>query len=68
MKNLDIENILYDGSKEEIEEILKEYEISFSYISNNFNFESKKLLQISKGYNSAQKPNCVTYFGENFNI
>ncbi len=41
----DIEDILYDGTKEEIERILNEYKISFSYNSNNFYFESKKLFE-----------------------
>ena len=60
---LDIENVLYDGTKEEIEKTLEEYKISFSYNSNNFSFESKKLLQTSRGDNSSKKPNCVLYFG-----
>ena len=60
---LDIENILYDGNKEDIEKILKEYKISFSYNYNNFSFESKKLSQISRGNRGNKKPNCVLYFG-----
>ena len=63
---LEIEDILYDGSKEEIEKILKEYKISFYYNSNNFSFESKKLSQVSRGYNCNNKPNCVIYFGEKY--
>ena len=57
---LEIEDILYDGSKEEIEKIL------FYYNSNNFSFESKKLSQVSRGYNCNNKPNCVIYFGEKY--
>ncbi len=60
---LEIEDILYDGTKEDIEKILKEYKISFSYNSNNFSFESKKLSQISRGIGGNKKPNCVLYFG-----
>ena len=63
---LDIEDVLYDGTKEEIEKILNEYKISFSYNSNNFYFESKKLFETSRGYNSKEKPNCVIYFGNTY--
>lgn len=62
----EIENILYDGTKEEIEKVLKEYEISFSYSSNNFDFKSNKLLLLCRGYKSSKKPNCVIYFGDKY--
>ena len=63
---IDIEEILYDGTMEEIKNILKKYKISFWYSELNFEFSSGKLLQISRGYNSNKKPNCALYFGNTY--
>lgn len=49
---IDIENVLYEGNKNEIEKILKEYEVSYRYDKDNKNFSIKslKLQEISRGY------------------
>jgi len=62
---IDIENILYDGNKDEINKIINEYEISYNYNkeNNSFEFESMKLLEKSRGYGSNEIPNCVKFFG-----
>lgn len=69
MTMLDIEDILYTGSKEDIEKILKQYEVSYNYSEKNKSLEIKslKMNQISRGYNSDEIPNCVKYFGTNYN-
>lgn len=71
MKTLDmigIEEILYNGSKEEIENIIKEYKISYSYNEKNksFEFDSMKLLEKSRGYGNNDIPKCVEYFGATY--
>lgn len=65
---IDIENVLYEGSKNEIEEILKEYEVSYKYDKDNKNFSVKslKLQEISRGYKTNAEPNCVKFFGNNY--
>lgn len=69
MTMLDIEDILYTGSKEDIEKILKQYEVSYNYSEKNKSLEIKsfKMNQISRGYNSDEIPNCVKYFGISYN-
>ena len=61
----DIEDILYNGNKEEIANIIKKYKILYNYNqkSNSFEFESMKLLEKSRGYGNHEMPNCVKYFG-----
>lgn len=65
---IDIENVLYEGNKNEIEKILKEYEVSYKYDKNNKNFSVKslKLQEISRGYKTNTEPNCVKFFGNNY--
>ena len=63
---LDIEDILYEGSKEEIERIMKEYQISYEFSNNNFKFQSMRLNEISNGYKTEIIPNCVKYFGQKY--
>lgn len=61
---LDIEDILYNGSREEIRQLIKKYQISYSYDENrNFSIKSLKLLETTRGYKSNSIPNCVKYFG-----
>ena len=65
---IDLEEKLYDGSMEEIEEILNKYKISYSYSEKyrSFSWESAKLNIISKGYKCHYTPNCVKYFGNEY--
>lgn len=65
---IDIENVLYEGNKNEIEKILKEYEVSYKYDKDNKNFSIKslKLQEISRGYKTNTEPNCVKIFGNNY--
>lgn len=69
MTIIDIEDTLYDGTKENIESILNKYKVSYKYNEENKNLEVKslKINQISRGYKSEKKPNCVKYFGNNYN-
>lgn len=69
MTILDIEDILYTGTKEDIKKVLTEYKVSYSYSEKTKNLEIKslKLNTISRGYNSSEIPNCVKYFGNNYN-
>lgn len=66
---IEIENVLYDGNKDEIERVLKEYKVSYKYDKNNrnFSFKSLKLQEISRGYKVNNEPNCVKYFGSTYN-
>ena len=68
MTILDIEDILYTGSKEDIEKVLKQYKVSYSFSEKNKSLEVKSLEinQISRGYNSKDIPNCVKYLGNNY--
>lgn len=61
----DLEEILYDGTKEEIEEALNEYKVSYKYDegTRSFSVTSMKLMEMSRGYKSHYTPNCVEYFG-----
>lgn len=66
MKNIDdIEEILYDGARKDIEKVLKQYKISYEYSKEcrSFKVNSMKLLEVSIGYKSHYTPNCVKYFG-----
>lgn len=65
---IDIENVLYEGNKNEIEKILKEYEVSYRYDKDNKNFSIKslKLQEISRGYKTNIEPNCVKFFGSDY--
>ena len=65
---IDIENVLYEGNKNEIEKILKEYEVSYRYdkANKNFSIKSLKLQEISRGYKTNIEPNCVKFFGNNY--
>lgn len=65
---IDIENVLYEGNKNEIEKILKEYEVSYRYdkANKNFSIKSLKLQEISRGYKTNIEPNCIKFFGNNY--
>ena len=65
---IDIENVLYEGNKNEIEKILKGYEVSYRYdkANKNFSIKSLKLQEISRGYKTNIEPNCVKFFGNNY--
>ncbi len=64
----DIEEILYDGTKEDIETVIKMYEVSYEYCEKyrSFSSTSMKLLETVKGYKSHYTPNCVKYFGNKY--
>lgn len=69
IKNInDIEEILYNGSKEDIEKVLKQYKVSYKYSEEyrSFNVTSIELLETSRGYKSHYTPNCVECFGNNY--
>ena len=66
---IDIENILYEGNKEEKAKILKKYKVSYQYDKNNkrFSIKSLKLQEVCRGYKTNIEPNCVKYFGNIYN-
>lgn len=68
MTILDIEEILYNGSKKQIEDTMKKFEITYKYgeKSKSLEIKSNKINQISRGYNSEKIPNCVKYFGNEY--
>lgn len=65
---LDIENILYSGTIDEIKRVLNDYQVSYSYSEKcqSFEIESKKLLEKSRGHGAKEKPNCVVLLGEQY--
>lgn len=65
---IDIENVLYEGNKNQIEKILEEYEVSYKYDKDNKNFSIKslKLQEIIRGYKTNIEPKCVKFFGNDY--
>lgn len=67
LMNIDeIEEVLYNGTKERIEEVLKKYKVSYEYDEQyrSFNITSLLLHEACKGYKSHYVPSCVKYFGK----
>lgn len=66
----DVEDILFDGTKEEISKISCPEcggSISFLYDDGYFKMECTNCHTVSKFY-KAPLPNCVEYFGEAYTI
>ena len=64
----DILEILFNGTKEEVEKILKEQKISYSF-SNNleaYTVKNNNTLEVVKGSKCHYTPNCVKYFGKEY--
>lgn len=66
MKIDDILEILFDGTKEKIEKILKEQKISYSFSENleSYTVKNNKTLEVVRGNKCRYTPNCVKYFGK----
>ncbi len=64
IKNIDdIIDILCDGTKKEIEEVLEKYKIKYGFCKvGEFSIESRVLNIMSRGQ-GIYNPNCVKYFG-----
>ena len=64
----DLEEVLYIGTKEQIEKILLNYKISYAYNETyrSFNVTSILLNKTCRGYKSHDIPKCVKYFGKSY--
>ena len=64
----DIIKILFDGKKKEIKEALKKEKASYSFTKDleAYTIKSDKTLEIVRGYKCHYKPNCVKYFGNQY--
>ena len=64
----ELEEILYDGTKEEIKKVLEEYKVSYEYTKKSRSFKVTSLLlnETCRGYKSHYIPNCVKYFGKKY--
>lgn len=62
----DILEVLFNGSKEEIEKILKEQKISYSFADNleAYTVRNNNTLEVVRGSKCHYTPNCVKYFGK----
>jgi len=65
----DIIEILFDGSKEKIKEILEKEKITYNFAEDLQVYTIKNIntLEVVKGNKCHYKPNCVKYFGNNYN-
>ena len=70
MKIDDILEILFDGTKEEIERMLKEQKISYSFANSleAYIVKNNNTLEIVRGNKCNYIPNCVKYFGKKCTI
>lgn len=59
----DIEDILFDGSAEQMS-ALAEHRVGYRYYPATGNFEISVGSTRSKGYGVAKQPNCVGLFGD----
>lgn len=68
MKIDDILKILFDGEKIDIEKMLKEQKISYSFTENlqGYTVKNNKTLEVVRGNKCHYTPNCVKYFGNNY--
>nr|DAL21464.1 MAG TPA_asm: hypothetical protein [Caudoviricetes sp.] len=62
----DILEILFDGTKEEIEKVLKEQKISYTFADNleAYTVKNNNTLEVVRGSKCHYTPNCVKYFGK----
>ena len=60
----DILEILFDGTKEEIEKVLKEQKISYTFANNleAYTVKNNNTLEVVRGSKCHYTPNCVKYF------
>lgn len=65
----DILETLFNGTKQEIEKILKEQKISYSFTDDlqAYTVKSNETLEIVRGNKCHYTPNCVKYFGNKYN-
>lgn len=61
----DILEILFNGEKEEIDKVLKEQRISYSFTEDlqAYTIKNNETLEIVRGNKCHYIPNCVKYFG-----
>ncbi len=64
----DILEILFDGTKEEIEKVLKEQKISYSFTDNleAYTIRNNNTQEVVRGSKCHYTPNCVKYFGNKY--
>ena len=64
----DILEILFDGTKEEIEKVLKEQKISYTFADNleAYTVKNNNTLEVVRGSKCHYTPNCVKYFGKEY--
>lgn len=64
----DILEILFNGTKEEIKEILKKEKISYSFAENleAYTVKNNNTLEVVRGSKCHYTPNCVKYFGNEY--
>ena len=62
----DILEILFDGTKEEIKNVLKEQKISYTFADNleAYTVKNNNTLEVVRGSKCHYTPNCVKYFGK----
>ena len=62
----DILEILFDGTKEEIEKVLKEQKISYTFADNleAYTVKNNNTLEVVRGSKCHYTPKCVKYFGK----
>ena len=70
---MEIDNILeilFDGTKEEIERMLKEQKISYSFANSleAYTVKNNNTLEIVRGNKWHYIPNCVKCFGKKFTV
>lgn len=64
----DILEILFDREKEEIEKVLKEQRISYSFTDDleAYTIKNNNTLEVVRGNKCHYTPNCVKYFGNKY--
>ena len=64
----DILEILFDGTKEEIEKVLKEQKISYSFADDlkSYTVKNNNTLEVVRGFRCHYLPNCIKYFGNKY--
>ena len=64
----DILEILFDGTKEEIEKVVKEQKISYSFADDleAYTIKNNSTLEVVRGSKCHYTPNCVKYFGKEY--
>lgn len=69
LMNMDeLEDVLYNETKEQIEKVLLNYKVSYVYeeMYRSFNVTSLLLNETCRGYKSHYVPKCVKYFGKSY--